>query len=131
MAANNPKMGALLVDTNGMTLYTLTSAGRPVACTGQCATVWPPLLLTANATSAKGVGGLGVVAMNGGMQVTEHGDPLYRYSGDKVAGDTNGEGINSFGGVWHVGHTTAAAGAGTANTTTPPATSASGYGNGY
>ena len=134
MAAHNAQMGQLLVDIHGMTLYTLTNGGHPVACTGQCATFWPPLLLPANVTAAKGaqgVSGLGVVSMNGGKQVTEHGDPLYRYSGDKAAGDTNGEGINSFGGTWHAGHATAAAvPAGAPITTTPPATSGSGYGYG-
>lgn len=133
MSAKNANLGTLLVDDKGMTLYTLTNGGKPVACTGQCATFWPPLLLPANVTSAKGapgISGLGAVAMNGGMQVTEHGDPLYRYSGDNSAGDTNGEGINSFGGIWHVGKTAAASSAGSANTTSPPATSGGGlYGN--
>jgi predicted lipoprotein with Yx(FWY)xxD motif len=131
MSAHNAQMGNLLVDSNGMTLYTLTNGGHPVACTGQCASIWPPLLLPANvttATGAPGVTGLGTVSMNGGMQVTAHGDPLYRYSGDHAAGDTNGEGINAFGGIWHAGHTTAAATPAAApGTTTPPATSGSGY----
>lgn len=128
MSAHNAKLGALLVDDKGMTLYTLTNGGHPVACTGQCATFWPPLLLPANVNTAKGASGLGVNSMNGGMQVTEHGDPLYRYSGDNAAGDTNGEGINSFGGVWHVARTTAVATPAAApNTTSPPATSGSGY----
>jgi predicted lipoprotein with Yx(FWY)xxD motif len=135
MAAHNAKLGALLVDNNGMTLYTLTKDGHPVACTGQCATFWPPLLLPANVITpmgAHGVTGLGVVSMNGGTQVTEHGAPLHRYSGDNAAGDTNGEGINSFGGIWHVARTTAAtpAAATTPNTTASPMTSGNGYGYG-
>jgi len=132
MMANSPKLGALLVDAKGMTLYTLTKAGKAVACTGQCATFWPPLLLasgTTTATGAAGVTGLGVVAMNGGMQVTVHGEPLYRFSQDKAAGDTNGEGITSFGGTWHAAKTTAAAKASTPTTagTTVPATGGGGY----
>ena len=118
--STSSKLGALLVDTKGMTLYTLTNAGKPVACSGQCATFWPPLLLptgTTTANGAAGVSGLGVMAMNGGMQVTEQGAPLYRFSQDKAAGDTHGEGINSFGGIWHVAKTTAAANAGTPTTT--------------
>lgn len=132
MMTSNAKLGALLVDAKGMTLYTLTNAGKPVACTGQCATFWPPLLLPSGTTTAKGAAGvssLGVVAMNGGMQVTGHGNPLYRFSHDKAAGDTNGEGINSFGGTWHVVKTTAAANVGTPTTTgtTVPAASGGGY----
>jgi hypothetical protein len=41
--------------------------------------------------------------MTGGReQVTERGDPLYRFSGDAAPGDARGQGISSFGGVWRV-----------------------------
>src|SRR4051794_7170556 len=44
----NPKLGELLVDGDGKTLYTLTDdSGAALACTGQCATFWPALLLPA------------------------------------------------------------------------------------
>jgi len=138
MMSSSSKLGPLLVDAKDKTLYTLSNAGKPVACTGQCATFWPPLLVPSGTTTAKGgagVTGLGLVPMNGGMQVTENGDPLYRFSLDKAAGQTNGEGIKSFGGTWHVAKTTSAAPAGTptpASTpttagTTVPATSGGGY----
>jgi predicted lipoprotein with Yx(FWY)xxD motif len=131
---NNSKLGALLVDAKNSTLYTLTNAGQPVVCTAQCATFWPPLLLpsgTATATGAAGVSGLGVVSMNGGMQVTEHGAPLYRFSQDKAPGDTNGEGINSFGGTWHVAKTTAASNGATPTTTAATTGGGGGGGGGY
>lgn len=141
MTAQNPKLGAIVVDTQGRTLYTLTNGGKPVACTGMCTQFWPPLLLPSGATTPTGtnVSGLTVVAMNGGEQVAYHGDPLYRYSGDSAAGDTNGQGINSFGGTWHAASTASAsasapAGAPAATTpqTMPPATSApSSSGGGY
>jgi predicted lipoprotein with Yx(FWY)xxD motif len=102
MTAN---LGTVLVDAKGMTLYSLTNAGVPVACTGQCATVWPPLMLPAGSTTpvgATGVTGLGTVSTAAGAVVTENGVPLYRFSNDKAPGDTNGEGITAFGGVWHV-----------------------------
>jgi predicted lipoprotein with Yx(FWY)xxD motif len=98
------KLGDILVDSKGMTLYTLTKNGTPVACTGQCLTFWPPLLLPAGVTTAvagSGVGTLGMASMSGGEQVSYHGAPLYRFSMDKAAGETNGEGISSFGGTWH------------------------------
>jgi predicted lipoprotein with Yx(FWY)xxD motif len=112
------KLGSLLVDGQGMTLYTLTNAGAQVPCTGQCASFWPPLLLptgTVTAMGATGVTGLGTAAASGGMQVTVNGAPVYRFSLDKKAGDTNGEGISSFGGTWHV-----VMEAGTTAATTPP-----------
>ena len=133
--SNSAKLGAILVDASGMTLYTLTNAGAPVACTGQCATFWPPLLLASGATTAvgaSGVTGLGTAMGTGGTQVTDNGAPLYRFSMDKAPGDTNGEGISSFGGVWHVVATTQKA-SGTPTTpapaaaTTPPTTTSSGY----
>ena len=52
------------------------------------------------------------------MQVTLDGHPLYHFSGDAAAGDTNGNGI---GGIWHVvpaGTATGASAGGTTATTT-------------
>ena len=115
------------MDAQGRTLYALTNGGKPVACTGMCTHLWPPLLLSAGVTTPTGTDltGLTVVAMNGGEQVAYHGDPLYRFAGDSKAGDTNGQGITSFGGTWHAAAT--ASGAPSAPQTTPPTTSAGGY----
>jgi predicted lipoprotein with Yx(FWY)xxD motif len=128
------KLGQLLVDSKGMTLYTLTNDGKPVACTGQCLTFWPPLLVPAGQTgaAASGVANLGTAMTSAGNQVSYRGDPLYRYSMDKAPGDTNGEGINAFGGVWHVvkmgaSPSTTSPGAGVP-ATTPTTSSGNGYG---
>jgi predicted lipoprotein with Yx(FWY)xxD motif len=122
MAASNAKDGTVLVDSAGKTLYTLTDAsGKAVACTGQCLTFWPPLLLASGSTTAAGaagITGLATVSAGGGTQVTENGLPLYHFSGDTTAGSANGEGIVSFGGTWHVVKSTAAA------SVTPPAATA-------
>jgi predicted lipoprotein with Yx(FWY)xxD motif len=130
VATNSTKLGDVVADTKGMTLYTLTKGGQPVACTGQCASVWPPLLLASGDTSAKGpasVTGLGMTSMNGGQQVTDHGDPLYRYSGDSAAGDTNGEGLPGSGGsVWHAAKVSGATNTGSPATTAPAASSGGG-----
>lgn len=133
-AASNAKLGSILVDDVGRTLYTLTDAsGKAVACTGQCATFWPPLLLpggVVSATAGAGVTGLGVVNVATGTQVTENGRPLYGFSGDAAAGDANGEGVSSFGGTWHTVKASAAAG-GTATTAAPAPTDAPTTTNGY
>jgi predicted lipoprotein with Yx(FWY)xxD motif len=135
MVASNAKLGTVLVDSAGKTLYMLkNAAGAPVACTGQCLTFWPPLLLPAGSTSATGatgVTGLGTVSAGGGTQVTENGAPLYHFSGDSAAGDANGDGISSFGGVWHVVKSSASASAPAPTNAPAPAatttTSAYGY----
>jgi predicted lipoprotein with Yx(FWY)xxD motif len=99
--AKVPGVGVVLVDSTGKTLYTLTNAGAAVDCTGQCPTFWPPYMVKAGTKpkAAKGVKHLGVSATN---QVTVNGLPLYRFMGDMKKGQANGEGINSFGGTWHV-----------------------------
>ena len=37
---------------------------------------------------------------DGNPQVTYNGHPLYLYTGDNEAGDTNGQGSTAFGGGW-------------------------------
>jgi predicted lipoprotein with Yx(FWY)xxD motif len=60
-------------------------------------------------------GTIGVITRTDGtQQVTLDGHPLYHFSGDKAAGDTNG---NGFGGIWHV-VTTSGASSGGGTTTT-------------
>jgi predicted lipoprotein with Yx(FWY)xxD motif len=97
------KLGAVLDDANGRTLYTLTNNGAPVPCTGQCAAIWPPLLVpagTATVKTAAGVKGVGTMTRGDQVHVTEMDLPVYRFSGDANPGDTNGDGIKSFGGLW-------------------------------
>jgi predicted lipoprotein with Yx(FWY)xxD motif len=116
-------IGAVLVDAQGKTLYTLTNAGQPVACTGACPAAWPPLVVKAGTKvkGAKGVSGLGVAA--DGVHVTVKGLPVYRFAVDTGPGMAKGEGLNSFGGVWHVVKTS-----GKAAKTTSTTSSGSGYG---
>ena len=102
--ANNAKLGTILVDGAGKTLYYFDrdSAGA-IACTGACATRWPPLL-TSSSQAPAGVQGLGTAKRpDGGTQITYKDHPLYRYSGDPKPGDTNGDG---FAGVWHAAKVT-------------------------
>jgi predicted lipoprotein with Yx(FWY)xxD motif len=101
--ANNAKYGTILVNSEGKTLYTLTSNGSPAPCTGSCGHVWPPLLVPAGVktvTGANGVTGLGKSAS--GTVVTYHGFPLFTYSGDTAPGQANGNAISSYGGTWYV-----------------------------
>jgi len=97
--------GKVLVGANGRTLYLFTAdkAGKS-ACYGKCASVWPPLI------AARPTVGAGLTAsmlgttkrVDGKLQVTYAGHPLYFFAKDKKAGDVHGEGIVHFGGTWWV-----------------------------
>jgi predicted lipoprotein with Yx(FWY)xxD motif len=92
----NTKLGTILVNSKGLTLYHFTAdTATTSACTGSCASVWPPLLMTGSGSPVGGSGitGLGTIQVAAGRQVTYHSMPLYTYSGDKSPGQTNGQGI--------------------------------------
>jgi predicted lipoprotein with Yx(FWY)xxD motif len=99
-------LGDILVDSQGRTLYLFQAdSGTTSACTGACATFWPPLVADGAATVAGGADAalLGTSARTDGKtQVTYNGHPVYTYTGDQKAGDTTGEGLNAFGGNWYV-----------------------------
>jgi predicted lipoprotein with Yx(FWY)xxD motif len=105
-------LGMVLVGSNGRTLYTLSAdtPGRST-CADQCATAWPPLVLdTGTPVAAPGLPGrLAIITRaDGRRQVTYNDQPLYFFVRDAQPGDTNGEGVMAFGGVWHVVRVTAA-----------------------
>ena len=102
----NENVGKILVDSKGRTLYLFErDAGTKSACTGACAVEWPPLRATGKPTVGSGANA-SVVATStrsdGKPQVTYNGHPLYLFSADQKAGDTNGQGVNAFGGLWYV-----------------------------
>jgi predicted lipoprotein with Yx(FWY)xxD motif len=97
-------LGKTLVDSQGRTVYLFTAdSGTTSACTGACATAWPPLMATGTPTVGHGAKAklIGTTTRSdGGQQVTYKGHPLYHFAQDQKAGDTNGEGITAFGGSW-------------------------------
>jgi predicted lipoprotein with Yx(FWY)xxD motif len=94
-------LGTIVVTKDGKTVYTLTSGGKQVPCSGACLQVWPAVTLPAGTTKATGTGVKNVGTAAGG-QVTVNGAAVYTFAGDASAGTTSGEGINSFGGTWNV-----------------------------
>lgn len=92
-------LGTILVDSNGMTLYTYTRDMTGFSnCNGQCATNSPPLLA---ASDAKGSGDWSVITRDDGKkQWAYKGAALYTSPKDTRPGDTSGE--NSDNGKWHV-----------------------------
>jgi predicted lipoprotein with Yx(FWY)xxD motif len=99
VAVASSRLGDILVDGDGRTLYAFTKdKGDQSACSGGCATNWPAL--TGTATAGTGIqASLLSTSMqaNGKSQVTYGGKPLYYFAGDAKPGDTNGQGI---GNVW-------------------------------
>ena len=101
------KPGSALVDSAGRALYLFEADnGATSNCNGQCAQVWPPLLvggMTPTASGAAQATLLGATTRaDGTKQVTYNGHPLYYFMGDKAPGDARGQGINRFGGGWYV-----------------------------
>ena len=98
------RAGPVLASSRGLTVY-YYSADKPhsgkSACTGTCATAWPPLAAPVKAPAGVRLPGkLGVITRpNGVRQVTLKGYPLYLYIGDKAPGQVTGNGV---GGAWHV-----------------------------
>jgi predicted lipoprotein with Yx(FWY)xxD motif len=101
----NENLGSILVDSQGRTLYLFRrDSGTKSVCTGACAIDWPPLRATGKPTVGGGVTA-SIVATSarsdGRPQVTYNGHPLYLFSGDQKPGETKGEGVNAFGGLWY------------------------------
>jgi predicted lipoprotein with Yx(FWY)xxD motif len=105
VALASTKLGKVLVDGNGRTLYLFDAdKGTMSKCDGACASAWPPLT-----TSGKPTAGAGVVAAklgtakraDGTTGVTYDGHPLYTYAGDGAPGQTTGEGLTDYGAPWY------------------------------
>jgi predicted lipoprotein with Yx(FWY)xxD motif len=97
--ASSTNFGNVLTGPNGMTLYTHAGDSATTStCTGQCATAWPPLATTGQPSAGTGVTGqLGTLTrVDGTMQVTYGGLPLYYWQGDTKGGDVTGNGVNGF-----------------------------------
>ncbi len=101
---NDPKLGQIVVDKNGMTVYRfMKDKAWPKSvsnCTGACIEKWPAVAPVA-ANDTKGVqkkGLMGFTRPDGTKQMTVNCWPIYTFSGDTAPGDTNGQGV---GGTWY------------------------------
>lgn len=104
VAVGHSKLGRIIVDGRGRTLYLFEKdRRRRSACYGACAGYWPPLLTHGKPLAARGAKAslLGMTRRRDGReQVTYAGHPLYRYILDTRPGQTNGEGSHNFGAGW-------------------------------
>lgn len=102
---NVQKLGMVLVDSNGMTLYDFhKDKGTTSSCYGPCAEGWPPMLTEGEPTVGNGASSskLGTTERKDGtMQVTYAGHPLYTFVEDKKPGEANGNDVSAFGGQWY------------------------------
>jgi len=99
-------LGTYLVDSQGRTLYLFEKdTGKKSMCSGACASLWRPSTVSGRPKAGSKVDStlLGTsTRSDGNSQLTYNGHPLYRYSGDTAAGDTNGQDLTTFGGGWYV-----------------------------
>ena len=98
-------LGRILVDPRGRTLYLFEKdKSGTSACTGQCASFWPPLIAAGKPVAMAGVKAslLGTTKRTDGrMQVTYNRHPLYTFVKDTKKGQTNGEALSAFGAKWY------------------------------
>jgi predicted lipoprotein with Yx(FWY)xxD motif len=103
--ADNPKVGSILVDAQGRTLYLFEKDESTESyCNGNCAKVWPPYTTKGAPKAGNGATAskLGTLKRDdGSTQVTYNGSPLYLYVSDKKAGDAKGNELDQFGAEWY------------------------------
>jgi len=105
LKTESTKLGTVLTDDKGKTVYWFAKdTSTASACTGACATAWPPVLGMPQAASGSTLTGkFGTIRRSDGTaQATYNGHPLYTFEGDTAPGQTNGNGIIAFGAAWSV-----------------------------
>ncbi len=100
----DPKLGEIVVDKDGMTVYRFMKDEawpKPVsACTGECLEKWP-VVAPVEEGDTRGVVKKNLMAFtrpDGAAQQTVSCWPVYTFVGDEKPGDTNGQGV---GGTWY------------------------------
>ncbi|MEA2514207.1 MAG: hypothetical protein QOJ59_3694 [Thermomicrobiales bacterium] len=101
----DPVLGPILTDPNGMTLYLFTKDTTPgeSTCYDQCATNWPPFTAEEPLGLPPTIEGelTTITRTDGTTQIAYNGIPLYYFVKDAQPGDTTGQGV---GDVWYVVH---------------------------
>jgi len=104
VSTTTTSLGRVLVDARGHTLYLFgKDRNGKSACSGACATAWPPLIATGKPRAGTGAEAsrLGTTRRaDGRLQVTYNRHPVYTFIKDTKKGQTNGEGLTAFGATW-------------------------------
>jgi predicted lipoprotein with Yx(FWY)xxD motif len=134
--------GDFLTNSSGRAIYLFMADSKDKsACSGACASAWPPVTGTPTASGSAQASELGTITRSDGTkQVTYDGHPLYYFAGDTGAGTDKGQGLDGFGAKWWLvapsgsSITTAvtlSGGSGGSGGSAPSPTSSSSYGGGY
>ena len=104
-ASSVPKLGKVIVDSKGLTLYDFhKDKGGKSACYGACEQAWPPLTSEGQPKAGEGAmaSKLGTAKRKDGtLQVTYDDHPLYTFVEDKKPGEANGNDTTAFGAEWY------------------------------
>jgi predicted lipoprotein with Yx(FWY)xxD motif len=90
--------------TSNFTVYQLAGdSTTSLLCTvaSGCTQAWPPVAPPAGVALSTGFTAF-VRSDNNAMQLAFNGHPLYTFAGDSAAGQTNGNNVTAFGGLWTV-----------------------------
>jgi predicted lipoprotein with Yx(FWY)xxD motif len=113
----------VLTNSKGFTVYSFALDTPATSnCNGTCAANWPPVKGSVTAPGVTGTFGT-IKRSDGSVQATFNGHPLYTFTADTAPGQAKGNGLNAFGGVWHVDTTSGSA--------APASSPAPGGGAGY
>jgi predicted lipoprotein with Yx(FWY)xxD motif len=91
------------VNSGNHTVYVFDAdLGTPNAstCSGACTQNWPPVTVPPGVSFA--APWTTFTRSDGTIQLAYKTRALYTFAFDANAGDTNGDGVNAFGGVWHI-----------------------------
>jgi predicted lipoprotein with Yx(FWY)xxD motif len=103
---DNPKLGQVLVDSQGHTVYMFEKDDEADEsyCNGSCAKVWPPVTTNGQPKAGAGVSASKLTTFkrdDGSTQVVFDGHPLYTYVKDEDGEDAYGNGLDQFGAEWY------------------------------
>ncbi|HEY8744577.1 MAG TPA: hypothetical protein VIU62_15900 [Chloroflexota bacterium] len=102
LVKTDPKLGKLLTDPSGRTLYWYAKDTTGVSnCSGGCLAAWPPFVATGSLSLPSGTPGTlsAITRSDGSSQVAYDGMPLYYFAKDTAPGDTAGQAVGK---TWYV-----------------------------
>ncbi len=105
-----PRLGIVMVDGRGHSLYAFVADEKGATCVGGCAATWPPFILkrgdvldTSPALSEERITTEPKERYREGVRVVRYaGWLLHSYIGDSLPGVAKGQGLHADGGHWYL-----------------------------